>query len=70
MLTDKHKETHMGSSLMRHHQEQCEAFLSRIAKGDVTWVFHNIPDSMAEFMTWKQSQSPVKKKFKASAVST
>jgi hypothetical protein len=47
-----------------HHEEHCEAFLSRIAKGDVTWVFNYIPDSKAEFMTWKHPHSPVKKNFK------
>jgi hypothetical protein len=52
----------MGSSLMLRHlyEEHGEAFLSRIAEGDVTWVFHYIPDIKAEFMTWKHPHSPVK----------
>jgi len=50
---------------MRHHyEEHGEALLRRTAKGDVTWVFHYIPDSKAEFMIWKHPHSPVKKKFK------
>jgi len=55
----------MGSSLMRHHyEEHGEAFLSWIAKGDVTWVFHYIPDNKAEFSILKHPYSPVKKKLK------
>jgi hypothetical protein len=65
-LTNEHKKTSMGSSLMllQHHKEHGEAFLSRIVTGDETWVFHYTPESKAESMTWKHPQSPVKKKFK------
>jgi hypothetical protein len=50
---------------MRHHYEQhAEAFLSRIAKGDVTWVFHYILDSKAEILIFKHPYSPIKKMFK------
>jgi len=63
-MTDEYKETHMGSSLMHHHNEEhCEAFLSRIAKGDVTWVFHYIPDNILEASSFSSQ-----KEFQASAV--
>jgi hypothetical protein len=65
-LTDEHKNTRMGSSLMllQRYEEHDEAFLSRIVTGEETWVFHSTPESKAESMTWKHPQSPVKKKFK------
>jgi hypothetical protein len=65
-LTDEHKKTHMGSSLMllQRYEEHGEAFLSIIVTGDETWVFHYTPESKAESMTWKHPHSPVKKKFK------
>jgi hypothetical protein len=54
--------TYMGSSFMlcHHYEEHGEAFLGRIAEGDVTWVFHYIPDIKAELMTQKHPQSLVK----------
>jgi hypothetical protein len=55
----------MGSFLMllQRYEEHGEAFLSRIVKGDETWVFHYTPESKAESMTWKHPHFPVKKKF-------
>jgi hypothetical protein len=52
-LTDQHKKTRMGSSLMllRRYEEHGEAFLSRIVTGDKTYVFHYTPESKAESMT-------------------
>jgi hypothetical protein len=49
-LSDEHKNTRMGSSLMliQRYEEHGEAFLSRIVTGDETWVFHYIPESKAE----------------------
>lgn len=41
-----------------------KAFLSRIATGDETWVFHYTPESKAEPMTWKHPLSPGTKKVK------
>jgi hypothetical protein len=65
-LTDEHKKTHIGSSLMllQCHEEHGEAFLSRTVTGHETWVFYYTPESKAESMTWKHPHSPVKKKFK------
>jgi hypothetical protein len=65
-LTDEHKKTRMGSSLMllQSYEEYGEAFLSRIVTGDETWVFHYTPGTKAESMTWKHTHSPVKKKLK------
>ena len=41
-LTDEHKTTHMGSSLMlfQCYKEHGEAFLCRLVTGDETWDFH------------------------------
>jgi hypothetical protein len=65
-LTDEHKNTRMGSSLMllQLYEEHGEAFLSRIVIGDETWVLHYTAESKAESMTWKHPHSPVKNKFK------
>jgi hypothetical protein len=51
-LTDGHKKTRMGSSLilLQRYNEHGEAFLSRIVT-DETWVFHYTPESKAESVT-------------------
>jgi hypothetical protein len=53
-MTDEHKKTHMGSSLMllQRYGKHGEAFLSRILSEDETWVFHDTKESNAESMTW------------------
>jgi hypothetical protein len=65
-LTDEHKKTRMGSSLMllQRYEEHGEAFLSRRVTGDKTLVFHYTPENKAESMTWRHPHSPVKKKYK------
>jgi hypothetical protein len=45
------------------HQGE-EEFLSRIVKGDETWVHHYEPESKRKSMEWKHAGSPSKKKFK------
>jgi hypothetical protein len=52
-LTDEHKKTRIGSSLMllQRYDDHGEAFLNRTVTGYDTWVFHSTPESKAESMT-------------------
>jgi hypothetical protein len=51
--------------LDRYNNESEDEFLSRIVKGDDTWVHHYEPESKRQSMEWKHPGSPTKKKFQA-----
>jgi len=61
-LTDGHKTTQMGSSLVLL-QHNAEAFSCRTVTRDETRVFHNTSANKVESMTWVHLYSSVKEKF-------
>jgi hypothetical protein len=64
-LTDGHKTTQMGSSLMllQHNGDHGEAFSCWTVTTDETWVFHDTPKNKVKSMMWTHLYSPVKEKF-------
>jgi len=67
MLTEEHKKQRVACALtflMRYHKEG-HGMLSHIVRGDETWVSHITPESKQQFLHWKHTGLPKRKKVQA-----
>ena len=66
-LTEEHRNNRLAicQRLLDRHANEGEAFLTRIATGDETWVHRFAPESKRQSMEWKHPGSAVKKKVKS-----
>ncbi|GBL72896.1 Mariner Mos1 transposase [Araneus ventricosus] len=66
LLTEDHKNKGFKCLLnfLAHYNEEDDAMLSWIVKGDETWVSHVTPESKQQSMEWRHTHSPVRVKAK------
>ncbi|GBL84136.1 Histone-lysine N-methyltransferase SETMAR [Araneus ventricosus] len=66
LLTEEHKNKRFECSLnfLTRYNEEGGAMLSRIVKGDETWVSHVTPESKQQSMEWSHTHFPVRVKAK------
>ncbi len=61
----KKKRLEICSKLLKRYKKEGDSFLERIITTDESWVHHYEPETKRQSMSWKHSDSPTVKKFKA-----